>query len=118
MRYENLKKEGVIQHPDKGELEITTIDGFIETPTIPTLSRHSGKITQQLTTDKSKISVESSKNWLEARLVDTTGPSGSSIYNYVLDIYYQANTSKKHRSANLVFIIDAQRHRMEIIQRP
>lgn len=118
MRYENLKKEGTIQHPDKGELEITIIDGFIETPTIPTLSRHSGKIIQQLTTDKSKISVESSKNWLEVRLVGATAPSRSSIYNYTLDIHYQANISKKYRSSNLVFTIDEQRHVMEIIQRP
>lgn len=116
MRYENLKKEGVIQHPDKGNLDIVTIDGFVETPIIPELPRHSGSISQTITSDRLDITAVSSESWLKVELL--SGPDINNLHYYTLNIDYQANTSKDYRKANLVITINAQEHIIEVIQRP
>jgi hypothetical protein len=116
MRYENLKKEGIIQHPDKGNLDIVIIDGFVETPTIPELSRYSGSISQTLTSDCTDITAVSSESWLKIELLG--GSDMDNLHYYALNIDYQANATKDYRKANLIITINAQEHIVEVIQRP
>lgn len=116
MRYETLKKEGVIYHPDKGNLEIVTVDGFIETPTIPILSHYAGSISQTMISDRIDVTVSCSEKWLSVELL--SGIDIDNLHSYTFNIDYQNNTTKKYRSASIVITINAQRHIIEVIQRP
>lgn len=115
MKYEVLKKEGVIEHPDKGNLDIVAIEGFVETPTIPTLSRYAGTISQVVTSDHKDIRVESFDDWITTELND--GPASGNLNTWNLNINYQANTTGDYRKANITITIGTQENIVEVVQR-
>lgn len=117
MRYETYIKNGVIEHPDKGDLEIVNIDKYVDIPTIPELTRYAGSIMQTISSNSQNVTLVSESDWITTEIEPINNIS--SPFSYSMILRYTKNESGDYRRGNVKVDIGLDEVCMlEIVQKP